>query len=82
MHEAPENDHLAHRGSFVSVAGVVQPSPVPRFANSTPTVPTPPVAPGVGGRAALREWGVDEAWIQKLVGKHVVHLADEAAVTR
>jgi alpha-methylacyl-CoA racemase len=79
MHEASENDHLTHRGSFMSVAGVVQPSPVPRFGNSMPSEPTAPVAPGVGGRAALREWGVDEALIDELVRKQVLQLSGDAA---
>jgi alpha-methylacyl-CoA racemase len=79
MHEAPEHDHLASRGSFISVAGVVQPAPVPRFGDSVPSVPSPPAAPGVGGRQALRDWGFDESRIQDLSRKGVVHLADVSA---
>lgn len=79
MHEAPEHDHLASRGSFISVAGVVQPAPVPRFGDSVPSVPSPPAASGVGGRQALGEWGFDESHIQDLTRKGVVHLADASA---
>ncbi|MFH1104784.1 MAG: CaiB/BaiF CoA-transferase family protein, partial [Actinomycetota bacterium] len=44
--EAPTNPHLAERGTFVSVGGVVQVAPAPRFSRSAAATPTPPRAAG------------------------------------
>jgi crotonobetainyl-CoA:carnitine CoA-transferase CaiB-like acyl-CoA transferase len=40
--EAPNHPHLAARGTFVEVDGVVQPSPAPRFSRTALATPTPP----------------------------------------
>ncbi|MCT9810895.1 CoA transferase [Acidovorax sp. Be4] len=55
--EAPAHAHNRARGTFVDVAGVVQPAPAPRFSR---TPPAPPVAAGSAaledGAALLRRW--------------------------
>ena len=55
--EAPDHPHLAARGTFVEVDGVVQPSPAPRFSRTTLATPTPPapVSPE-NTDAALQPW--------------------------
>jgi crotonobetainyl-CoA:carnitine CoA-transferase CaiB-like acyl-CoA transferase len=55
--EAPSHPHLAARGTFVEVEGVVQPAPAPRFSRTPPATPTSPapVTPE-NTRAALSEW--------------------------
>ena len=40
--EAPNHPHLEARGTFVEVAGVVQPAPAPRFSRTVSAKPTPP----------------------------------------
>jgi crotonobetainyl-CoA:carnitine CoA-transferase CaiB-like acyl-CoA transferase len=42
--EASQHPHLAARGTFVEVDGVVQPAPAPRFSRTTPGLPDPPAA--------------------------------------
>jgi alpha-methylacyl-CoA racemase len=42
--EAPHHPHLAARGTFVEVDGIVQPAPAPRFSRTTPQQPDPPAA--------------------------------------
>ncbi|MPZ44337.1 MAG: CoA transferase [Betaproteobacteria bacterium] len=42
MAEAPRHPHLAARGTFVEVDGVVQPAPAPRFSRTTLETPAPP----------------------------------------
>ncbi len=37
--EAPLDPHLRHRGTFVTVSGVPQPAPAPRFSRSQPAFP-------------------------------------------
>jgi len=54
--EAPRHPHNVARHTFVSVDGVVQPAPAPRFSRSTPDAPQ-------AGRPAdvaelRRRWGV------------------------
>jgi len=40
--EAPEHPHMKARGTFVTVDGIVQPAPAPRFSRSVPDIPSPP----------------------------------------
>ncbi|HLY90218.1 MAG TPA: CaiB/BaiF CoA-transferase family protein [Acetobacteraceae bacterium] len=55
--EAPAHPHLAARNTFVSVDGIVQPAPAPRFSRTVPEPPTPPqpVTPS-NTDAALASW--------------------------
>ncbi|HEY0531741.1 MAG TPA: CaiB/BaiF CoA-transferase family protein [Actinoplanes sp.] len=52
--EAPSHPHLKSRGSFVSVDGVTQPAPAPRFSRTPPAPPSPPVATTV--ESVLDSW--------------------------
>jgi len=56
--EAPSHPHNAARGTFVEVAGVVQPGPAPRFSRTPSAVGSPPEQPGRSTDAALGRWGV------------------------
>jgi alpha-methylacyl-CoA racemase len=40
--EAVHHPHLAARGTFVEIDGIVQPAPAPRFSRTTPGLPDPP----------------------------------------
>lgn len=64
--EAPEHDHAKARGSFVTIDGVLQPAPQPRFSRTPAAMPTAARAPGAGGRAALVDWGLPAAAIDRL----------------
>jgi len=66
MAEAPSNEHLQARGTFVEVQGVVQPAPAPRFSRTPAGIQGPPARPGQHTREALRDWGLAEAEIQAL----------------
>lgn len=57
MDEAPAHPHLAARGTFVEVDGVVQPAPAPRFGRTPGEVASPPARPGQHTEEALAEWG-------------------------
>lgn len=56
--EAARHPHNAARGSFVEVAGVVQPGPVPRFSRTPAAVRCPPPVSGRDTDAALADWGL------------------------
>jgi alpha-methylacyl-CoA racemase len=64
--EAPDHPHNRIRGTFTEVAGVVQPSPSPRFSATPGSIRRPPPNPGQHGDEALGDWGVDEAEIAGL----------------
>ena len=69
MAEAPHHPHLAARGTFVEIDGVMQPAPAPRFSRTPAGEPGAVVA---SDAAALRGWGIDEARISTLAAEGVV----------
>ena len=66
LSEAPAHPHHRARDSFVTVDGVVQPGPAPRFSATPCAIPTPPEAAGASTRAALAAWGIAPARIETL----------------
>jgi alpha-methylacyl-CoA racemase len=52
--EAPAHPHLKSRSSFVSVDGVTQPAPAPRFSQTPAAPPNPPISTTV--EAVLDSW--------------------------
>jgi alpha-methylacyl-CoA racemase len=65
MSEAPDHPHLAARGTFTTVDGMVQPSPAPRFSR---TPAGPPGSASAHGADAdrLLDWGVDASELAAL----------------
>jgi alpha-methylacyl-CoA racemase len=53
--EAPAHPHNRARGTFVTLQGVVQPAPAPRFSRTPPAPPAPPARDAMSG--ALERWG-------------------------
>jgi alpha-methylacyl-CoA racemase len=66
--EAPVHPHNAARGTFVSVDGVIQPGPAPRFSATPCDPPVAPEAAGASTEAALRDWGIAPDRIEALLG--------------
>lgn len=65
LEEAPHHPHLRARNTFVDIAGVVQPAPMPRFSRTTPDLPSPPDSGNTSIDDALSGWfSADEiaAW--------------------
>ena len=56
--EAPHDDHLAARGTFVKVDDQVQPAPAPRFSRTSPGTPRAARGAGADTREVLTAWGV------------------------
>ena len=69
MSEAPAHPHLAARGTFIDINGLVQPAPAPRFSRTAPDVPTPVSAPR---RDTLIDWGVDADRVLSLADSGVI----------
>jgi alpha-methylacyl-CoA racemase len=64
--EAPSHPHLRARGTFTEVAGVVQPSPAPRFGGTPGSIRHPPPNPGQHGDEALGDWGLSSEEVAEL----------------
>lgn len=58
MDDAPQHPHMQARESFVSVDGVLQPAPAPRFSRTPAAVQRPPATPGEHTADILKDWGV------------------------
>jgi alpha-methylacyl-CoA racemase len=64
--EAPDHPHNKFRGTFSEVAGIVQPSPSPRFEGTPGSIRRPPPNPGQHGDEALADWGFAEREVGEL----------------
>jgi alpha-methylacyl-CoA racemase len=66
MTAAPDDPHLAARGTFVDVGGVRQPAPAPRLSRTPSAHPTPAPTPGAHTDAILTELGYSASEIAHL----------------
>lgn len=64
--EAIAHPHNVHRGTFVTIAGVDQPAPAPRFSRTPNARPTPPAHAGQHTDVALERWGFTATEIDEL----------------
>jgi alpha-methylacyl-CoA racemase len=64
--EAAAHPHAQERGSFCSAAGVLQPSPVPRFSRTPGGIAGAPALPGRQSDGTLESWGIPAARIAEL----------------
>ncbi len=72
MSEAAQHPHNVERGTFVDIAGTMQPAPSPRFSRTAVEITMPPAHPGQHSVEILRDWGFDAARIAELIASHVV----------
>lgn len=79
MGEAAEHPHNRTRGTFVEVDGVPQPAPAPRFSRTPSAIQRPPASPGEHTEEALRDWGFENAELERLRGHGVIGV--QAAAT-
>jgi alpha-methylacyl-CoA racemase len=66
MADAPAHPHNAARGTFVSIGGVTQPAPAPRFDRTPCATPVPPAKPGADTDKVLAGLGFSPAEITAL----------------
>ncbi|HRD75375.1 MAG TPA: CaiB/BaiF CoA-transferase family protein [Hyphomicrobiaceae bacterium] len=70
--EAAEHPHAKARGSFVTVDGIVQPAPAPRFSRTPSSVKGGPPAFGAQTEAVLAAWGFAAEEIRALVDNKAI----------
>ena len=66
LDEAPNHAHNVARETFVTVEGVVQPAPAPRFSATPGAIQGPPPKIGAHNDEALAQWGFSGAEIDAL----------------
>ncbi|MGH3770645.1 MAG: CaiB/BaiF CoA transferase family protein [Pseudonocardiaceae bacterium] len=59
--EVPAHPHIAARNTVVTLSGIPQAAPAPRFSRTRPAHPTPPPTPGADTADVLADWGVTPA---------------------
>jgi alpha-methylacyl-CoA racemase len=72
LDEAPAHPQNIARGNFVTVAGVLQPAPAPRFQKTPAGISREPASAGQHGSDVLRDWGIDEVRIERLINEGVI----------
>ena len=72
--EAPTYPHIRERGTFVDWNGVLQPAPVPRFANAPPERRSNP-GRVTGALEVLKEWGIDASALGELVSSRAISVS-------
>lgn len=72
MSEAPHHPHAVAREAFVTVDGITQPAPAPRFSRTPGSVKSGPATPGQHSTAVLRDWGFDDDVIARWIAQGVV----------
>jgi len=77
--EAPHHPHHRARATFISVDGVVQPAPVPRFSATPATVPRAPHSADDGVLAQVKRWGIDRLQLEDLVRSGIVRAGPASA---
>ncbi|MCC7266486.1 MAG: CoA transferase [Caulobacteraceae bacterium] len=60
LDDAPKHPHNVARETFLTIEGVVQPAPAPRFSATPGKVQHPPAAIGAHDRSALADWGFSD----------------------
>ena len=66
LKEAATHPHNAARETFVTIDGVVQPAPAPRFSATPGAIQAPPPTIGADNEAALSDWGFAPSAIEAL----------------
>lgn len=59
LDEAPEHPHNRARETFLTLDGVTQPGPAPRFSRTPGGIQAPPPKAGEHGESVLADWGFD-----------------------
>jgi alpha-methylacyl-CoA racemase len=69
LEDAPKHAHNVARETFVTIEGVVQPAPAPRFSATPGAIQGPPPKIGAHNDEALSQWGFSAAEIETLKAK-------------
>jgi alpha-methylacyl-CoA racemase len=75
--EAAAHPHVQERGTLVTIDGVTQPAPAPRFDRTPGAIQGPPRNPGEDTSETLVDWGFEKDEVERLLAAGVVAQPDE-----
>ncbi len=64
--EAAEHPHSVARNSYLTVDGILQPAPAPRFSRTPPQIQHPPTEADGNAGDSLASWGLNDAEVARL----------------
>jgi alpha-methylacyl-CoA racemase len=67
LREAAEDEHARARGTYVDIDGIRQPGPAPRFSRTVSEVRRAPADQRESALDTLRQWGLGEEEIQRVL---------------
>ena len=79
LRDAPKNDHMAARQTFLELDGVVQPAPAPRFSRTAAEIRHSPRHHAADTVAVLEELGYDADRRQSLLEAGVIKQREESS---
>jgi alpha-methylacyl-CoA racemase len=75
--ESVDHPHVRARGSLVTIDGVTQPAPAPRFDRTPGAIQRSPRNPGEDTTETLLDWGFDQTEVEQLLAAGTVAQPDE-----
>lgn len=79
LDEAPYHPHSQARNSYVTLDGVIQPAPAPRFSRTVAAIRHAPHPAGFDGELILKEAGFFDTEIEHLQARNILGVYREAA---
>ena len=76
--EATRHPHAQARNAYVSIDGISQPAPAPRFSRTRAEIQSPPPEPGQHTEEILLDWGFSGERITELANDKIINLSTDA----
>ena len=80
--EATRHPHAQARNAYVSVDGISQPAPAPRFSRTRSEIQSPPAQPGQHTEEILLDWGFSGERITELANDKIINLSADAQTSQ
>ena len=76
LRDAPQHPHIKARNTFMTLGGIEQPAPAPRFSRTQPAQDQPGVVAGKNSIEVCKAFGLSEQHIEKLIQDNVIVQAE------
>ena len=70
--EAVQHPHAQARNAYISIDGISQPAPAPRFSRTRSEIQSPPAEPGQHTEEILLDWGYTRERINDLLEENII----------
>ena len=71
--EAVQHPHAQARNAYISIDGISQPAPAPRFSRTRSEIQSPPAEPGQHTEEILLDWGYTRERINDLLEENIIN---------